>query len=142
MTTLTISTRVVGRRLPAMPDFPVMLPARPARPTLTLRDLLTLLVVREVEAFHERQEERRLAQVLSPAAIAQGAARGKIDPGERDPGPSVDVAAAVATALQAFEDGFYFVFIDDVQRQSLDETVTVGDDSRLLFVRLTPLAGG
>lgn len=141
MTTLTISTRVVGRRLPAMPDFPVVLPARPARPTLTLRDLLTLLVVREVEAFHERQEERRLAQVLSPAAIAQGTARGKIDPGERDPGPPVDVAA-VATALQAFEDGFYFVFIDDVQHQSLDETVTVGDDSRLLFVRLTPLAGG
>jgi len=38
MTTLTISTRVVGRRLPAMPDFPVVLPAGPAQPTLTLRD--------------------------------------------------------------------------------------------------------
>ena len=61
--------------------------------------MLTLLVVREVEAFHERQEERRLAQVLSPAAIAQGAARGKIDPGERDPGPSVDVVAAEPVEL-------------------------------------------
>jgi hypothetical protein len=45
-------------------------------------------------------------------------------------------------ALQAFEDQLYFVFIDGVQQQHLDQPVRVQSGSRVLFVRLVPLAGG
>ena len=145
MTTLTVTARVVGQKRAPLSEFAVPLPPAltgPPAPTPTLRELLVYLVEREVAAFHERQEARRLAVVLSPDDIAAGAARGKIDSGERDLGQRVDPAAAVAAAIQAFEDGFYYVFHDDVQVETLDTPLSVADDSRLLFVRLTPLAGG
>jgi hypothetical protein len=47
----------------------------------------------------------------------------------------------VATALQAFEDGLYLVIIDEVERRSLDEPVHLAEDSQLVFIRLTFLAG-
>ena len=143
MPVLTVATKVLGQKSAPLSEFAVPLPPELADPpTPTLRELLAFLVEREVAVFHERQEARRLAVVLSPDDIAAGAARGKIDSGERDLGQRVDPAAAVATAIQSFEDGFYFVFLDSAQVEALDVPLTVADDSRLLFVRLTPLAGG
>jgi hypothetical protein len=143
MPVLTVTARVLGQKSAPASEFTVPLPPELADPpTPTLRELLAFLVEREVAAFHERQEARRLAVVLSPDDIAAGAARGKIDSGERDLGQRVDPVAAVATAIQSFEDGFYYVFLDDAQVEMLDAPLSVAANSRLLFVRLTPLAGG
>ena len=43
--------------------------------------------------------------------------------GGRDLQQQVDPQAAVENALQGFEDGFYFVFINDEQQQDLDGEV-------------------
>lgn len=143
MPVLTVATKVIGHKSAPLSEFAVPLPpALTGPPAPTLRELLAYLVEREVTAFHERQEARRLAVVLSPDDIAAGAARGKIDSGERDLGQRVDPAAAVAAAIQAFADGFYYVFLDEAQAETLDAPLAVAEDSRLLFVRLTPLAGG
>lgn len=142
MPVLTVAAQVVGQKRAPLSEFTVPLPPALLGPPPTLRELLAFLVEREVIAFHERQEARRLAVVLSPGDIAAGAARGKIDSGGREPSPRVDPAAAVATAIQAFEDGFYYVFLDGAQVEALDAPLAVAEDSRLLFVRLTPLAGG
>ena len=143
MPVLTVAAKLVGHKRDPLSEFTVTLPPALTGPPLpTLRELLAYLVEREVDAFHERQAAWRLSLVLSPDDIAAGAARGKVDPGEREPGPSVDRAAAVAAALQAFEDGFYYVFLDNAQVERLDAPLPVVEGSRLLFVRLTPLAGG
>lgn len=52
------------------------------------------------------------------------------------------ITHVVHAALEAFEDGLYFVFIDDRQIETLDERVTVGAGSRVRFLRLVALAGG
>jgi hypothetical protein len=49
---------------------------------------------------------------------------------------------AVATALQAFEDGIFLVVIDEQEQRTLDQEVFVQPDSRLTFIRLSMLAGG
>jgi len=54
--------------------------------------------------------------------------------------PSVEDATSVA--LQAFEDGLYYMFVNDVQIERLDQPVTGSDVQDVLFVRLTPLVGG
>jgi hypothetical protein len=54
----------------------------------------------------------------------------------------VDVQGAVETALQAFKDGFYLVFIDDRQQEDLTAVVNLKTNSELLFLRLIPLVGG
>jgi hypothetical protein len=143
MPAITIQAKVVGQKRPLFTDFRLPLPPEVAGSgCTTLRDLITLIVQHEVEAFRQRQEGRRLAQVLSPQDIERGAERGKIDSGERELQQDVDENVAVGTALQAFEDGLYFVFVDDVQQEALDQTVFVGDDSKVMFVRLVALAGG
>ena len=54
----------------------------------------------------------------------------------------VNVDEAIAVALQAFEDGLYFVFVDDVQQNQLDSEVFLNVNSKVMFLRLTALAGG
>lgn len=108
---------------------------------LTLRDLITRIVHREVETFERRQEARQFVRVLSEREIAVRAASGRIDSGGRPPGGMANVDEAVATVLTAFEDGLFLVLLDAVEQKDLDATVHVTDDSRLVFIRLTFLAG-
>jgi hypothetical protein len=49
---------------------------------------------------------------------------------------------AISMALQAFEHGLYYVFIDNVQYEDLNQTVFLAEDSHIMFVRLIALAGG
>lgn len=108
---------------------------------LTLRDLITRIVHREVKAFERRQEARQFVRVLSEREIAVRAATGRVDPGGRPAGNGVNVGDAVDSVLTAFDDGLYLVLLDNVEQKDLDATVHVTDDSRVVFVRLTFLAG-
>ena len=140
--TLTIEAKVLGQRKPLLADWHVPFPPHQPLP-VTLRELIEAVVRAEVAAFSRRQEERRLLQVLSAEQIAASVARGKVDSGGREEAPAAaDPDAAVARALQAFEDGAYFVFLDDVQHRHLDEAVELRSESRMLFLRLVALAGG
>ena len=100
------------------------------------------LVRDEVEEFHTRQAENRLLRILTVDQIAQGVERGKVTSGGSDLDQPVDVERAIATALEAFRDGFYFAFVDGEQVEGLDQVITVAPTSTLLFIRLVPLVGG
>jgi hypothetical protein len=142
-TTLTIEAKVLGQRRPTLSNWQLALPptAPPDFP-LTLRQLLALIVTREVEVFHQRQTERRLLRVLSLARIAEGAARGKIEAGGQEETSTASVAEAIATALQSFEDHLYFVLLDGARLEDLDAPVPLREESHLTFVRLVALVGG
>jgi hypothetical protein len=76
--------------------------------------------------------------VRTEAEVTEGVLRDRIASG----GSELDEAAAVATALEAFADGLYLVFIDDEQITELSAPVEIRPTSTPLFVRLVPLAGG
>ena len=141
---LIVEAKVVGQKRPRFTDWRVELPPLDENRGnhLKLRDLITSIVIKEVEAFRLRQEERKLARVMSRQQIEQGASGGKVDPGERDLQQEVNVDEAIAVALQAFEDGLYFVFIDDVQQTHLDSEIFLKTNSKVMFLRLTALVGG
>jgi hypothetical protein len=140
---LTISGKAMGRKKPLFADFSIPFP-----PDLgdggstTLRDLIERVVRHEVAAFAQRQEERKVFRALTARQIEEGAARGKVEMGGRDLQQEVDPDNAVATALEAFEDGLYLVVVDGVEQRNLDSQVFVNPDSRVTFVRLVMLAGG
>ena len=142
--TLIIEGKVVGQKRPIFTDWHVELPPVNANngDRLKLRDLITSIVVKEVDAFITRQEERKLARVMSRQEIEQGLESGKVDVGERNLEQKINTADAIATALQAFEDGLYFVFIDEVQQTNLDSEVFLKTNSKVIFLRLTALVGG
>lgn len=79
---------------------------------------------------------------MSRKEIKRSAITGKVDLCEHDLQQQVNVDEAVAVALQAFEDGLYFVFVDDAQQTNLDSEVFLKTDSNVVFLRLTALAGG
>ena len=108
---------------------------------ITLRELIARVVRSEVASFRERANGRRFVRALTEAEIANGGRRGRIDPGGRKSEDTVDAEAAVGAALQGFEDGLYLVIVDGVEQCSLDSQVYLTADSRLVFLRLTFLAG-
>jgi hypothetical protein len=141
---ITICAKVLGKKASLFPDWSIPLPpeAAGAGETLTLRGLLRRIVESEVQAFRDRQERRRLLHVLTAPEIEKGVTRGKVEMGGRALVQEVDEDAAVAAALQAFQDGLYLVFLDDQEQRDLDQPVPLKEDSRVTFVRLVMLAGG
>ncbi len=140
---LTLSARAVGRRKPLVPDWQVPWPPEESSggESLTLRELITRIVLTEVEAFEKRREERKLARILTEREIEAGLEKGRVDSGGRDLHQKVDAEEAVGAALQAFEDGIYLVFLDEEEQRELDKQVFIRPDSKLTFVRLVMLAG-
>ena len=107
---IAISGKTLGRKKPLFADWSIPLPPDLGEGgALTLRDLIARVVRAEVEAFQQRQQERRLLRALTAGDIDQGVVKGKVDMGGRDLEQQVDPEDAVGTALQAFEDGLYLV---------------------------------
>ena len=138
---MLIETKTLGSRVRPFEPWEVQVTGSSSE-TLLLKEFLTRIVLQEVEAFRVRQEERKLARVLSPEQISAGAAQGKVDMGGRELEQTVDAATAVENALVAFEDGIFYVFIDEVQATTLATEVTLYPNSHVLFLRLVPLVGG
>jgi hypothetical protein len=142
MRVLTISARALGKRKPLVPDWQVPWPPEVGGgETLTLRDLITRVVHHEVQVFEKRQEERKLVRILTEREIESGLERGRVDSGGRDLRQKVDPDEAVGTALQAFEDGLYLVVLDEEEQRDLEKQVFLRPDSKLIFIRLSMLAG-
>jgi hypothetical protein len=139
-----IELRQVGRKSRPLDGWSVPTPPGSVASDgdgITLRELIAWVVRSEVASFRERANRRRLVRALTEAEIADGARRGRIDPGGRESEDTVDAEAAVGPALQGFEDGLYLVIVDGVEQRSLDSQVYLMADSRLVFLRLTFLAG-
>ena len=141
---MVIETRIVGRKSRPLDRWAVPTPP-PSDSSdgggLTLRELITRVVRSEVAAFERREQVRRLLRVLSTSEIVEGATRGKVDPGGREPTGPADPDGAVGAALQGFEDGLYLVILDGVEQRELDGQVYLTAESTLVFLRLTFLAG-
>ena len=134
---MIVETKLIGRRTP-FERRPIDLPDGPH----TLRGLLTHLVHHEVAAYHERQASVGVLRVMIERELQDGVAGGRVAVAPQERGVAVNPDDATRTALTAFGDGLYYVFIDDKQVSDLDAPVALRPDSTLLIVRLTALAGG
>ncbi|MVN85272.1 hypothetical protein GO986_00610 [Deinococcus sp. HMF7620] len=83
-----------------------------------------------------------MLRVLTERDLTEGALGGRVAVAPQAPGGTVTPEDAVRTALTAFGDGLYYVFLDEEQLESLQAPLTLRPDSTLLLVRLTALAGG
>ena len=140
---LTVSVQALGRKKPLCDGFAVSPPPAVAGGApVTLRELLDHVVRGEVVGFVNRQADRRLLKALTATEIDAGLAAGKVSAGGSDLDQKVDPDAAVTTAVEAFADGLFLVFVDDAEVKTLDTPVPLTAASKLTFLRLTMLAGG
>lgn len=133
---MIVETKVVGGR--GIEATEVAVPESAG----SLRELLATLVRHELASYEERREASTALRVLTPADLARGVEAGVYGRERRAVPAPPSEAEAIDRALEAFGDGLFFVFVDDVQVEDLDAAVVVRADSTLRLVRLVALAGG
>ena len=144
LATLTLEGYQIGKKQPLFPKQQLNLPHdwQQNETVITLGQLIQLIVQEQVDAFEQRQQDQQLFRVLTTTQIEAGKMNGRIDPAAKKYRQSITVESAITIALQAFEDGLYYVFIDGKQIETIDEPITLSTTSTLKFIRLVALAGG
>ena len=137
--TITVEGKVIGQKRPLFADW--VIPFEQDSESQTLRSLIARVVQEEAASFNQRQEIGSRILILTQADIQRGLMKGKVDMGGRA-ARIANTEEALATAIQAFEDGVYYVFIDEEQVVELDSPMNLLAESRVTFLRLVALAGG
>jgi hypothetical protein len=140
MTTVHVEAAVTGRRSTSAPirSLDVALPPGPT----TLRNLIEGIVRAEVAAFATRSADARLVRALTQEELFAGLTGGSVRSGGRAAGANVSADDAVHTAIQAQSDGMFQTIVDERPVENLDDVVPLRDGTRVMFLRLVPLAGG
>jgi hypothetical protein len=139
--TLKLEARQIGRKNALVPSWNLELTDLPN--PLTLKTLLERIVRSEVEKYNQRQSDAKFVRALTQTDLESAAETGKISLGGRETeAQHADASEAIKTAMLAFKDGLYYVFLNDEQLESLDEKIEVKSGMSLLFLRLVALAGG
>lgn len=133
---MIVETKIVGSK--DTESLHVSVPSE----TESLRELLATLVRHELSSYERRRTASKTLRVLTPADLARGVDTGVYGRETRAVAAPPPEAEAIDRAVEAFTDGLFFVFIDDIQIEELDAPVTLRPDSTLRLVRLVALAGG
>ena len=107
----------------------------PPTETLTVRELIRARVYQEVRDANAGRATR--GRMLVTPAAREAALNGE----PKKPRP-VNWRAQFGAACEAFEQNRILVLVDDVQAESLDQTIDVATTSEVTFLKLTLLAGG
>ena len=109
--------------------------------TPLLKDFLKAVVRQQVEEFNSKTGEKSLLGFFEKDEIDQKAVGGKVGFGRIYNKNRVDISEAQETALLAFEDGLFSVFIGDEEIRNVDDKINLSDVKIITFIRLTFLAG-
>ena len=110
-------------------------------PPATFRELLTELVAARVQEYNATSIESKLVSFLTNEAIEQQAVTGKVGFGTKYNDQKAELQTAAITAIQAFEDGLYRVFINEKEQVDLDVPLDLQEGDQLTLIKLTMLAG-
>lgn len=102
----------------------------------TVKEIITARVIEEVDAYNNRMPEYFNGLVQpSDAELTLNGFKLK----ERR---KVDAEKQCLLALEAFNKNSYFVLIDNIQSESLEQMVVINNSTLVSFIKLTPLVGG
>ena len=102
----------------------------------TVKDIIEARVFAEVEDYNKRLPEY-FNGLIQPNDAEQTLNGFKLKTKR-----TIDPEKQVYIALDAFQHNGYFVLIDDVQAESLEQEVLVSETTQIGFLKLTPLVGG
>ncbi|KZE71750.1 hypothetical protein AV654_05890 [Paenibacillus elgii] len=129
--------KAVGKRRPVLELIEASLPDD----VQCLGDAIRAIVTDQVQRFNARSIEQSIFPYLSPGQLEEQVEIGKVGFQVAYDDRKANAAAAVETALQAFEDGIYKVLIHDTVVEDLQAPLTIAPGSVFTFIRLTLLSG-
>jgi hypothetical protein len=103
---------------------------------ITVRDLIRQRVRHEVEEYNGRRPDT-FRGLVQPTASERTLNGYKLKPPR-----AIDADRQLAKAIDAFAGNQIIMFVNDRQVESLDEEIVVRPETRVSFLRLTPLVGG
>ncbi|MBL8293687.1 MAG: hypothetical protein JNN08_17710 [Bryobacterales bacterium] len=107
---------------------------------ITVKDLVRERVRQEVQYFNRKSGEE--FQGLVQPTGAEVVLNGRTTAFRMQEHRRLDVDEQVQRALEGFTNNSYFILINDNQAESLDQEVSISPQTRISFVKLTPLVGG
>ncbi|WP_078552865.1 hypothetical protein [Bacillus alkalicellulosilyticus] len=107
----------------------------------TLRELISEIVKENRKQYEEKRSQEFFLQYLTAEEIQQQGDVGKVSFGERYNEEQTIPEKAVETAIQAFEDGLFKVFINEEEVADINSQVTLHEGDEVVFIKLTMLAG-
>ena len=103
---------------------------------LSVKEIITAKVYNEVNSYNQNQTER-FRGLVEPTDAE------KILNGYKIAGSKlIDAEKQAYVALSAFQQNAYFVLIDNIQCESLDQVIPLTEGTTISFIKLTPLVGG
>lgn len=103
---------------------------------VSVADIIRERVRYEVDAYHSKTQ-KRFNGLVQPSGAEIELNGYSLKKGKR-----INVDGQIETALKAFEQNGFFMLIDDLQAESLDQLIELKPDMNVVFVKLTPLVGG
>ena len=132
-----VNVKQIGKRKSVVDGVPFTYETVPG----TVQALIAETVKICLEAYKKRMEVKDRAKVLDKDTIEEFAGIGKIafgiSYGEKVPHEQ----EAVDTAITAFQDGLYRIFLDGEELSDLQQSIVLNEDTELTFIRLIMLAG-
>ncbi|MCZ8154966.1 MAG: hypothetical protein O9264_02525 [Leptospira sp.] len=106
------------------------------REELTAKQLIEKRVTLEVENYNKNISEyfNGLVEPLDAEKTLNGYKLKKRQ--------MIDVEKQIYVALAAFQKNGFFILVDEVQIETLDQKINLNPSSKISFVKLTPLIGG
>lgn len=103
---------------------------------VSVREIVAARVIQEVEAYNQK-----VTSTLSSFIQRRSAERLLKEEGRKEKKREVDAEKQVYIALEAFYGNGYFVLINSVQAESLDQLVQINPQTVVSFLQLAPLVG-
>lgn len=107
-----------------------------AEQEISVKDIIEMRVEREVEDYNRR------ANKFFNGLVVPSDAEKTLNGYKMKNNAKIDAEKQVYLALMAFQKNGFFVLIDDVQSESLDQIVKISENTKISFLKLTPLIGG
>ncbi len=131
------TVKSVGKRKPFLMKKEYILASVPC----TLRELITEIVAHHVREYNERTEESQLLAFLTEEEINAKGIEGKVGFGSKYDDRQANEEESIQTALLAYEDGLYRVFLREEEVSDLSSRIDIQDGDDITFIKFTMLAG-
>jgi len=136
---LTISAKQLGRKRPLISNK--IIEIDDIGPNPTIQRLIEAVVDQQVREYNSKPVEKSLLPFMDQEVIDNAVGTGKVGFGSIYNEAKADPLAAKRTALQAYADGLFVLFVDDREFTDSNDTITLHPTTVITFIRLTFLAG-
>lgn len=134
---LYATVKSVGKRKPVLERKKLIFDKPPGN----LQELITEIVALQIKELADKQGRGEFIPFLTGGNIRAQGISGKVGFGTVYNEKLPELETAVETALLAFEDGLYKVFIREEACTRLNEPLLLGEGDEVVFIRFTMLAG-